>query len=184
MTKLAAELMVAEYADAYGLRCVINRCGLLTGPGQMAKSDQGVIALWMAAHYFKKDLAYIGFGGTGKQVRDFLHVDDLFDVIHEQASNLDRFNGGLFNIGGGKDCSLSLLETTALCEEITGNHLHFDRRPENRPADVRIYTTDYLQYSGMTGWRPSRDARTTLTGIYDWLRAEENSLKPIFFSGD
>ena len=131
MTKLAAELMVLEYADAYGLGCVIDRCGLLTGPGQMAKSDQGVIALWMAAHYFKRDLAYIGFGGNGKQVRDFLHVADLFDVVCEQLSDLDRFNGGVFNIGGGSSCSLSLLETTALCEEITGNRIHFDRQPDN-----------------------------------------------------
>jgi CDP-paratose 2-epimerase len=67
MTKLAAELMVEEYADAYGLRYMINRCGLLTGPWQTAKSDQGVMALWMAAHYFRRGLSYIGFRGTGKQ---------------------------------------------------------------------------------------------------------------------
>src|SRR5579863_778718 len=72
MTKLAAELMVAEYADAYGFRVVINRCGLITGPHQMGKADQGVLALWVAAHYFGKSLTYIGFGGAGKQVRDFL----------------------------------------------------------------------------------------------------------------
>lgn len=181
MTKLAAELMVAEYGDAYGLRCVINRCGLLTGPGQMAKSDQGVIALWMAAHYFKKDLAYIGFGGAGKQVRDFLHVDDLFEVVHEQARNLDRYNGRIFNIGGGVGCSLSLLETTALCEEITGNRIHLEPHPSNRPADVRIYITDHRLYSGLTSWGPSQDARATLGSIFDWLRAEENSIGKIFF---
>jgi len=181
MSKLAAELMVAEYGDAYGLRYVIDRCGLLTGPAQMAKSDQGVVALWMAAHYFRKDLAYIGFGGAGKQVRDFLHVDDLFDVIYEQVRDLDRYNGGLFNIGGGAAHSLSLLEMTALCEEITGNRIHFDRQPENRPADVRIYVTDQRRYSGLTGWRPARDARITLGSIYDWLRAQEQSLRRMFF---
>jgi CDP-paratose 2-epimerase len=73
-TKLASELLVAEYADAYGLRTVINRCGVLTGPWQMGKVDQGVFALWMAFHYFQRSLKYIGYGGTGKQVRDFLHV--------------------------------------------------------------------------------------------------------------
>ena len=66
MTKLAAELMVAEYADAYGIRYLIDRCGVLTGPWQMAKSDQGVIALWMAAHYFRRNLSYIGFDGSGR----------------------------------------------------------------------------------------------------------------------
>ncbi|SRR5260221_10458941 len=58
-TKLAAELMVEEYADAYGFRFLIHRCGTLTGPGQMGKSDQGVFALWMAAHYFRNPLSYI-----------------------------------------------------------------------------------------------------------------------------
>ncbi len=63
---------MAEYADAYGLRTLINRCGVLTGPWQMGKVDQGVFALWMAFHYFQRSLKYIGYGGTGKQVRDFL----------------------------------------------------------------------------------------------------------------
>ena len=180
MTKLAAEQMVIEYGDAYGLRYVIDRCGLLTGPGQMAKSDQGVIALWMAAHYFKRELAYIGFGGAGKQVRDVLHVGDLFDVVYEQARNLDRFHGEVFNIGGGTACNLSLVETTALCEEITGNRIPFGRMPENRPADVRIYISDHARYSNLTGWRPTRDARSTLASIYDWIRAEEDSLRRLW----
>jgi CDP-paratose 2-epimerase len=181
-TKLAAELLVSEYGDAYDLRYVIDRCGLLTGPGQMAKSDQGVMALWIAAHYFKKDLAYIGFGGSGKQVRDLLHVDDLFDVVWEQTNELDRYDGQVFNIGGGAEGSLSLLETTALCEEITGNRIHFDRRPENRPADVRIYVSDHRRYSGLTSWRPRRGVRETLVSIYEWVRAEERPLRKIFFA--
>ena len=180
-TKLAAELLVEEYGDAYGLRYVIDRCGLLTGPGQMAKSDQGVMALWVAAHYFRKDLAYIGFGGSGKQVRDLLHVDDLFDVLCHQTNNLDQFGGRLFNIGGGPECSLSLLETTALCEEITGNSIHFDRRPDNRPADVRIYLTDHRRYSDLTSWKPRRGARETLVSILEWIRSGEKSLEKIFY---
>src|SRR5215467_8057315 len=84
MTKLAAELMIAEYGDAYGMRTVINRCGLIAGPRQMGKSDQGVIALWVAAHHFRRALRYIGFGGQGKQVRDVLHIEDLCALIADQ----------------------------------------------------------------------------------------------------
>jgi CDP-paratose 2-epimerase len=83
-TKLASELIINEYGDAYGLRTLINRCGVLTGPWQMGKVDQGVFALWVANHYFQKSLKYIGYGGTGKQVRDFLHVADLLDLIDIQ----------------------------------------------------------------------------------------------------
>ena len=120
MTKLASELMIAEYADAYGLGCAINRYGLIAGPGQMGKTDQGVIALWVAAHYFRRPLSYIGFGGQGKQVRDVLHIDDLCELVIDQVLHPDRYQGRVFNAGGGASFAVSLRELT-LCREITGN---------------------------------------------------------------
>jgi CDP-paratose 2-epimerase len=179
MTKLAAELMVQEYADAYGLRTIIDRCGVLTGPWQMGKSDQGVIALWVAAHYFKRDLKYIGFGGTGKQVRDFLHVDDFSDLVLMQIRDIDRFNGQLFNVGGGLKGSLSLLECTAVCEEVTGSKIQILPVPENRPADLRSYLTDSRRIAAHCGWEPKRDAHTTLGDICRWIRDEEALVRSI-----
>jgi CDP-paratose 2-epimerase len=180
MTKLAAELMVQEYADAYGLRHVIDRCGVLAGPWQMGKTDQGVMALWMAAHYFRQDLAYIGFGGTGKQVRDVLHVDDFCDLVVDQVEKFPRYGGRVYNVGGGLDNSLSLLETTRLCEEITGHRIAFASVPQTRPADVRVYVTDHGLVSSVNGWRPRRDASTVLADIFEWLRADEARLRPLF----
>ena len=177
MTKLAGELMVAEYADAYGIRYLINRCGVLTGPWQMAKADQGVIALWMAAHYFRRNLSYIGFDGSGRQVRDFLHIDDFCELLLEQIVNFDTYQGRLFNVGGGAEFSLSLKETTRLCEEITGNRLSIAPVAQTRPADVRIYLTDHRRLSAIKGWHPARDARTTLTDIFNWIRAAEAQVK-------
>src|SRR5262249_8684579 len=179
MTKLASELMVQEYADAYGLRCIVDRCGLITGPWQMGKADQGVIALWMAAHFFGRDLSYIGFGGTGKQVRDFLHIDDLCELILLQIDNIDRYERHVFNVGGGARNSLSLKELTELCREITGHIVSIAASSETRPADVRIFISDYRGISGVSGWTPQRDARRTLTDLWNWMRAEEGSLKPI-----
>ncbi len=179
MTKLAAELMVEEYADAYNFRFIINRCGLLTGPGQMAKSDQGVIALWMAAHYFGRPLSYIGFEGAGKQVRDFLHVADLCQLVEEQLRNFDRYQGQTFNVGGGGACSLSLLECTRLCEEITGNKISIASDSRNRPADVRIYITDSTKLHGLTDWRPRLTEKAVLADIFHWIRREEIALKPL-----
>jgi CDP-paratose 2-epimerase len=178
MTKLAAELMVEEYADAYGLRVLVDRCGLLTGPWQMAKSDQGVIALWMAGHYFGRELRYIGFNGTGKQVRDFLHIDDLCDLLLKQLNDFDRYRGRIFNVGGGAENSLSLRECTALSREITGRRLEIPAVAENRPADVRIYITDSSRIRELSGWSPRRDAATTLTDIYQWIRTHEAEVKP------
>jgi CDP-paratose 2-epimerase len=182
MTKLAAELMVEEYADAYRLRFIVNRCGLLTGPWQMAKSDQGVMALWMGAHYFRRGLSYIGFQGTGKQVRDILHIDDFCDLLADQIQNFSLYSGRGYNVGGGLSNSLSLWETTQLCEGITGNKIPIASSAETRLADVRIYISDHRLISSVNGWQPRQDAYRTLTDIFHWLRAEETQLRPLFVS--
>lgn len=179
MTKLAAELMIAEYADAYGLRTVINRCGLIAGPWQMGKTDQGVVALWMAAHYLQRPLRYIGFGGAGKQVRDILHIDDLCDLLVSQIRGFDRYAGQLFNAGGGVENSLSLREMTGICQEITGNSIEIAACSEDRPADVRIFVTDHRRLTGFDGWRPQRSARATLTDICQWIGSEEERLRHV-----
>ena len=82
----------------------------------MGKVDQGVFTFWMLAHHFDRPLNYIGFGGQGKQVRDLLHVHDLVELLDEQLGDMERWDGVTANVGGGRACSLSLLETTELCE--------------------------------------------------------------------
>jgi CDP-paratose 2-epimerase len=179
-TKLASELLIAEYADAYGLRTLINRCGVLTGPWQMGKVDQGVFALWMAFHYFQKPLKYIGYRGTGKQVRDFLHVADLLDLIDLQIHSLEKLKGQTFNVGGGVSNTLSLYETTQLCQEITGHQIPISPIPETRIGDVPIFITDSSRVMNATGWQPQRDAKTTLTEIYEWIYQFEQQVRDIF----
>jgi CDP-paratose 2-epimerase len=179
MTKLSAELMAAEYADAYGVRSIINRCGLIAGPWQMGKSDQGVVALWAAAHHFQSKLSYIGFGGSGKQVRDILHIDDLCELVAEQAAGFDRYAGMLFNVGGGAAGSLSLVEMSALCGQITGHCLEIGACAEERPADIPLYITDHRRVTAATGWQPRRDPRTTLADICQWIRDHETLLRPV-----
>jgi len=181
MTKLAAELMVEEFADAYGFKYVIDRVGLLTGPYQMAKADQGVIALWVAAHYYGRRLCYIGFGGSGKQVRDFLHIDDFCDLVIDQLRHFDRYQGRRFNVGGGAAHSLSLRETTDLCREMTGRAVDIGSAADTRPADVRVFITDHRRVSSVRGWRPTRDAATTLADIHEWLTREGAELEHVLF---
>src|SRR3954453_16928734 len=138
-TKLAAELLICEYAAGFGLRAVVNRCGVIAGPWQMGKVDQGVFAFWVFHHHFGLPLSYIGFGGAGRQVRDLIHVDDLTDLIDDQLSDPDGWAGFVGNVGGGRDHSLSLLETTEICRELTGNEVPIDSVPETRPGDVPIF---------------------------------------------
>jgi CDP-paratose 2-epimerase len=176
-TKLGAELLIEEYRDAYGLRAVVDRCGVIAGPWQMGKVDQGVFTYWMLAHHFRWPLQYIGFGGTGKQVRDLLHVDDLRDLLDEQLSDPQRWDGITVNVGGGRDCSLSLLETTELCEQITGNRVQVSTQPDTRPGDVPIYLSHCRRLHTRTGWRPQRDPAEILQDIHTWIRAHERDLK-------
>lgn len=182
MTKFCAELMLEEYADAYGIRYIIDRCGLLTGPWQMGKSDQGVIVLWIASHYFQRELAYIGYGGCGKQVRDFLHIEDFCELILDQLRNFSSYQGQRFNVGGGVSCSVSLREATALAAEVTGNTVPIAGVAANRPVDVPLYISDCRRVSAVTGWMPRRDARTTFSDIHAWLRSEERRVKPVLLA--
>ena len=146
---------------------MIDRCGVIAGPWQMGKVDQGVFSWWLLSHLFGRPLSYIGYGGSGKQVRDLLHIDDLIDLVDEQLGDPERWSGVTANVGGGRECSLSLLETTALCRELTGNEVAIGGVAETRPGDVPVYLSDCAQpaFSNLVApepWaarRPRRPAR-------------------------
>jgi CDP-paratose 2-epimerase len=178
-TKLASELFIQEYASFYGLKASITRFGVIAGPRQMGKTDQGVATLWMAKHYWKQPLKYIGYGGTGKQVRDILHVDDLVTLVDMQLHNIEKFENKIFNAGGGIQNSISLAEMTKICEKITGNKIPIASQPETRQADLRIYITDNTFIQQETGWLPQRSIETIFQDIYNWIRDNEAELKPI-----
>jgi CDP-paratose 2-epimerase len=175
-TKLASELMIDEYRAAFGLKTIINRCGVLTGPWQMGKVDQGVIVHWIASHIFSKSLKYFGYGGTGKQVRDILHVRDLFNLIDRQLQQFEQLNGSLFNVGGGREISVSLLELTALCQKATGQKIPVEPVPEDRIADIRIYLTDNSKVMAATGWKPEVTPAQIVDEIAKWITDNRSSL--------
>jgi CDP-paratose 2-epimerase len=176
-TKLASELLLQEYIENYGLKAVINRCGVIAGPWQFGKVDQGIFTYWMLSHYFKKKLKYIGFGGKGKQVRDLVHIDDIFRLIDLQVMSLDNISSEIYNIGGGKRISLSLQETTRLCRKITGNRIPIGSELKNRPGDVAIYLTDHAKASNDLGWYPQKSAENILADTFRWIRKNEKQLK-------
>ena len=176
-TKLAAEMLIEEYREMFGLRAAIDRCGVIAGPWQMGKVDQGVFAHWLLSHRFGLPLSYIGYGGRGKQVRDLVHVDDLAGLIAEQLADPDRWDGQVVNVGGGRDRSLSLLETTALCRELTGNEVPVSAEPEDRPGDVPVYISDCARLFERTDWRPRRSAEQTLADLNDWIDGHATELQ-------
>lgn len=178
-TKLSSELIIQEYIDMYGIKGLINRCAVLTGPWQMGKVDQGVVVLWVARHLFGGELAYFGYGGSGKQVRDILHVDDLFNLLIKQYKAIDKHNGTVYNVGGGKTVSLSLYELTELCRQITGKAIPLKQVKETRVADIPFYITDNSKVTGATGWSPSISGEEIIEDISRWINDNRSSLKDI-----
>jgi CDP-paratose 2-epimerase len=175
-TKLASELLIQEYMEFYGLEAVINRCGVLTGPWQMGKADQGVMVLWVAKHFYQQQLAYIGYGGTGKQTRDMLHIHDLYRLIKIQMEDFAKVNGEILNAGGGVEISTSLLELTNFCQKITGKTIPINPVTEGRSADIPIYITDNTKVTALIGWKPELGIEKIVEDVHDWLQKNADKL--------
>jgi CDP-paratose 2-epimerase len=178
-TKLAAEVMVREYAAAFGMTALVNRCGVLAGPWQMGKVDQGFTALWAARFLFGGILGYHGFGGSGKQVRDILHIEDLYALIRTQLEDAARHSGKVYNAGGGAGNSVSLRELSRLCAELSGNKKEIGSTPETHPTDVPWYVTDNAAVTAATGWTPTRSVPEILEDTFSWLRKNRAALEDI-----
>jgi CDP-paratose 2-epimerase len=178
-TKLACELLIEESSAAFGLKAIVNRCGVITGPWQMGKVDQGFFVLWAARHLYGGQLTYTGFGGHGHQVRDVLHIADLFDLICRQIEGLDRYTGHTFNVGGGLACSVSLAELSALCANRTGVRLAIGSEPATHPVDIPFYVTDTSAVTEATGWSPRRSPAMIVEEVIDWLGRHRAQIEPV-----
>ena len=178
-TKYAAELLIEEYRSGWGAKAIVNRCGVIAGPWQFGRVDQGVVTHWVLAHYFNRPLRYIGFGGSGKQVRDALHVADLCELIGQQIENFDQWEGWVGNVCGGADNSVSLLELTAICREIVERSVAIAVVPDNRPDDLRLFVGDNSRLYERTSWRPSRQVRDIVSDISAWISERETDLKKL-----
>ena len=169
-TKYAAEIMLEEYRQTFSIPVVINRCGVIAGPWQFGKVDQGIAVFWLASHMFERPLKYIGFGGAGKQVRDMMHIDDLTDLVFLQLKEPAKFANGVWNVGGGREISVSLVELTEICEKITGNKISIGSDQETRYADVPVYISDTGKISTFCGWRAKLKVEKIIEDIYIWLK--------------
>ena len=170
-SKRASELLVCEYADAFGLPASINRCGVLAGPGQFGTAEQGIFSYWIHCWRARRPLKYIGFGGTGRQVRDCLHVRDLLPLVTQQINRPDAAKPRVLNIAGGSDQSASLLELSAWCQQRFGpNAVTAELR--DRPFDVPWLVLDSGAAAAAWNWKPQTPLLTVWNEIA--AHAEEN----------
>src|SRR5262249_32823760 len=137
-TKLAAETLALEYGAAFGFPVWINRCGVLAGAGQFGTPDQGIFSYWINAHLRRRPMRYIGFGGTGNQVRDAFHPKDLAALLHAQMLTARNDGRRVYSVGGGPSNAMSLAQLTRWCNSSFGNH---QPQGDDRP---RLYDVPWI----------------------------------------
>jgi len=177
VSKLMADVVCQEYADAFNIPVFVNRLGVISGAGQFGKIDQGWVAWWAVACWFGLPLKYIGWGG--KQVRDILFVEDvcrLVDLEIGQIGLTGRLRGGVFNAGGGTANSLSLLEATRLLEKKLGRSMPISHEEIPRKADTVIYVTDNRKVECALGWKPNVSLVEGIDSILAWIADNEAQL--------
>jgi CDP-paratose 2-epimerase len=150
--KLASETLALEYGRAFGLPVHINRCGVLAGAGQFGKPDQGVLAFWIHSYKHQRPLKYIGFNGSGHQVRDFLHPRDLAALVARQVAHPEG-GGQVLNVSGGWPNALSLAQLSTWCATRFGPR-GIEAEPASRPYDVPWLVLDSGRAAKAWNWRP------------------------------
>ncbi len=168
-TKIASERLIQEFSFSNNIKYIINRFGVIAGPWQFGKQDQGFVSLWIARHLLKKKLSYIGFGGHGNQIRDIIHIDDVCEIICKQVTNLKNKFNNTYNIGGGEKNSISLKQLTHKCELITGNKIKFNKNSYTSSYDVPYYVTDNSKIKKFYSWKPIKNIDEIIYDIYKWL---------------
>ena len=180
LTKLCSEMLIEEFSYEYKLKYLINRCGVISGPLQFGKQDQGFVSLWIWRHLNKKKLSYIGYGGYGNQIRDVLHIDDLSELILLQIKNINKINNKLFTVGGSKTSYTSLSQLTKLCQKITGNKIKMGKVSKTSSYDIPYYLSDNTYVSNTYRWKPKRNINQVVMDTFLWLKKNKPIIKKYF----
>jgi CDP-paratose 2-epimerase len=176
-TKLASEMLIEEFSYAFDVKFIINRCGVLSGPLQFGKQDQGFVSLWVWHHLLKKKLKYIGYGGYGHQLRDVLHIQDLVNLIKIQIKKFNQINNQTFTVGGSTKSFTSLKSLTNVCEKVTGNKIKFTKKQKTSIYDIPYFISDNKKVTKTYGWTPKKNITDIVKDIYKWMFVNKKKLK-------
>jgi CDP-paratose 2-epimerase len=153
-SKLASEHLALEYAATFGFPVWINRCGVLAGAGQFGRADQGIFAFWINSYLRKQPLSYIGFDGSGHQVRDCLHPTDLTRLISKQLKEPGGNRERVQNVSGGMTSAMSLAQLSDWCAARFGPH-QVTAAVAPRPFDIPWLVLDASRPAEQWDWKPA-----------------------------
>lgn len=172
-SKGAADQYMLDYARIFGLKTVVFRHSSMYGGRQFATYDQGWVG-WFCQKTIEasKGLVKESFtiSGTGKQVRDVLHADDMKRLYMAAINQIDTAKGQAFNVGGGIKNSLSLLELFALLEQIANVKLSYTKL-QVRESDQRVFVSDLAKAKQLLNWQPVVSAQDGVTRMVEWVSA-------------
>ncbi|MFC1722215.1 GDP-mannose 4,6-dehydratase [Patescibacteria group bacterium] len=173
-SKGVSDQYVRDYSRMYpGVKTVVMRQSCIYGKNQFGIEDQGWVAWFAIAAYFGKPITIFG---DGKQVRDVLYVDDLFDAWDKAANDIDNVNGEIFNVGGGNKYSLSLLELLEFLED------KLDKRVKHtfsdwRPGDQPVFISDISKAKRVLKWKPTTSNTKGIGNLLAWIKENESIVK-------
>jgi CDP-paratose 2-epimerase len=169
-SKGTADQYVRDYHRIYGLKTVVLRQSCIYGPNQFGIEDQGWVSWFSIASTFEKNFTIYG---NGKQVRDVLHVHDLTALYRKIIDKIDKCEGQIFNVGGGFENTLSLLELLDLLESKLNKKLNYDFQ-DWRPGDQKIYISDISKLNLWLDWKPEINTDSGIDIMLNWIQDNKN----------
>jgi CDP-paratose 2-epimerase len=170
-SKGAADQYIKDYSLCYGLKTVVFRHSSIFGGRQFSTADQGWIGWFVKQAIETKEgrlKSPFTISGNGKQVRDVLFATDIIICYFDALKHIDKTSGQIFNIGGGQDNSLSLLELFQMCEELLDIKMNYTCLPP-RPSDQKVFIADISKATSTFGWKPKVDKRSGLVEMFNWV---------------
>ena len=176
-SKISSEMLIEEYSYAFNLDYLIIRSGLITGPWQFGKVEQGLISLWIIKHIFKQKLSYIGFNGTGKQIRDVLFINDFCELVLISIKKFNSIKNQTFCIGGGKKNQVDLRKLTNLCQKVTKNKIKIKRIKKTSIYDIPYFVSKNAKAKRLLSWKPRTNIKDIITKTYNWINGNKKLIK-------
>lgn len=170
-SKGAADQYMLDYSRIHGLKTVVFRHSSIFGARQFATFDQGWIGWFVqqALNTKQNPETHFSISGTGKQVRDVLFSEDIVNCYFKAVSSIESISGQPFNIGGGAENSLSLLELFQILEEELQVTLQYTKL-DWRQSDQRVFIANIHKAREMFGWKPEISAREGVKDMIKWTQ--------------
>lgn len=179
-TKLASEDLIKEFSYLFNLDFLINRFGVIAGPWQFGKVDQGFVSLFVWRFLNNKKIKFIGYNGSGLQQRDIIHIYDFCKLIEDQIKNFKKIKNKSFTVGGGEKNTASLKKIFSICSVVTKKKPKIQKIKKTSIYDIPYFKTCNKEVMKYYNWKVTKNLYDIINDIYIWQKNNINILKQYF----